>query len=157
MISNVLNKEYVTANGIDFNSLSYEYCSDRMLDKDEEDGGQPFSGLAYELTEDGVLIYYGYYKDGFEEGEKVFFYPNGNIESIAYMKRGRSFGEHIEYFEDGKIKSVVNSEYGVVLTKKEWDENATLIYEKKEPTQTDLEIYNANKEWHRKVTGEVEE
>ena len=157
MMDNILSKEYVITNGIDFNSLSYEYCSDRMLDRNEEDGGQPFNGLTYELTEDGKLIYYGYYKDGFEEGDKVFFYPNGNIESVAHMKRGLVFGEDVKYFENGKLQSISYSEYGVTLTKKEWNEKGKLIFDKEVPTKSDLENHERGKQWYGRITNMQDE
>ncbi len=150
----ILKKTYLVENGIDYNELCYEYCSDRMLDKDEEDGGKAFSGLTYELDEFGNVLYYGKYKNGFEEGECVYFYPNGNIERRACMKRGRVFGEDITYFEDGRLKSVSYSEYGVELTRKEWDESNNLIVNKEKPTQSDIELRDSGKEWHKKVTGE---
>lgn len=148
----LLSKEYVMLHGVDYDLLVHEYSSDRILDREEEDGGQLFTGLAYELDSSGKLVYYGYYKDGFEEGENIYLYPNGSIESFSIMKRGRVFGEIREYFENGNIKSIIHSEYGIVLTKKEWDESGNLIYEKKEPTNQDLSSRESGKQWHEKVT-----
>lgn len=149
---NLLSKDYVMLHGVNYDLLVHEYCSDRMLDKEEEEGGQLFTGLAYELDSSGKLVYYGYYKDGFEEGENIYIYSNGNIESCAIMKRGRVFGEMREYFENGKLKAITHSEYGVILKQKKWDESGNLIYEKKEPTSQDLSSYESGKQWHERVT-----
>ncbi len=157
MEQQILNKEYVIAYGRSYDSLSYEYGSDRMLDEDEEDGGKPFTGLAYELNENQVLIYYGYYVDGFEEGDRVTFYENGIIESYAFMRRGRAFGKSFEYFGNGTKRSETISEYGVVLYQKEWSENGKVIHEKKEPTKEDIETRNIYKNWYEEIMSKERE
>ena len=154
VIKKIMDKEYLIEMGRDFDSLSYELCGDRMLDKDESEGGKPVEGLVYELDEDGHLIYYSYYKHGFEDGECVSFYTNGNVESIAIMKRGRIDGKCLEYFENGNLKSETFSEYGIVLTKREWTINGDLVYEKAEPTEDDLKMRDIQREWYMKVTNE---
>lgn len=149
-----LDKEYILNNGTDFENLVYEYCSDRMLDGEEEDGGKLFTGLAYELDDDKNLIYYGYYVDGFEEGERVYFYSNGNVESTSTMLRGRLFGEMLTYYEDGRIKSLSYAEYGVLLRKKEWNLDGEVIYEKDEPSKREIEMRDENEKWHKRITKE---
>ena len=134
---NILTKEYVIMHGINYEHLVHECNSDRLLDKEMDEGGKLFNGLAYELNSEGILVYYGYYKDGFEEGENVYIYPNGIIESYATMKRGRVFGESREYYENGNIKSITYSEYGVILNQTVWDEYGNLIYEEEAPTSRD--------------------
>jgi hypothetical protein len=37
MENDILTKEYVLNNGVDFENLWSEYCSDRILDKPEDD------------------------------------------------------------------------------------------------------------------------
>ncbi len=51
MESNILTKEYVLNNGIDFDDdiLEQEYLSDRILDNLKEGQGKPFTGLTYDL------------------------------------------------------------------------------------------------------------
>ena len=118
MENDVLTKEYVLNNGVDFENLWGEYCSDRILDKPEYEGGKPFTGLAYELYNNGQLIYYCFYKEEFEHGAYVEFYENGNIESIQYMKYGRIRGKEEVWFENGSLKSITEYELGICLTLK---------------------------------------
>lgn len=151
MKNEILDKDIVVKIGTDFTTLVYEYCGDRMLDGEEDEGGKLFTGLAYELDNYNNLIYYGYYVDGFEEGERVFFYSNGAIESISTMLRGRLFGEMITYYENGNKKSLTYAEYGVVLREKEWDIKGELTYEKDKPTKQELEMRDGNKKWHERI------
>ena len=58
----------------------------------EDEGGKPFTGLAYELYENGNLAYYCYYKNGFKEGNYVKFHHNGKVKSIDYMIKGQTRG-----------------------------------------------------------------
>lgn len=141
-----LDIEYVKKIGIDYNALEYElvyedyyFYSDRMV---VASTGKLISGLVYEISESGHLMYYGYYKNGFEEGESVYFYENGNVESRSTMLHGRMHGEEYCYYENGKIKSIRHGEFGVILNAKEWDEDGNLIFEKKEPTPDDLKNLN---------------
>lgn len=83
MENNLLTKEFVLQNGIDFENLHGEYCSDLILDKPEDKGGKPFTGLTYELYKNGQLQYYCYYKDGFEDGQYVEFYENDNVKALS--------------------------------------------------------------------------
>ncbi len=147
----VLTKEYVLNNGVDFEELWNEYCSDRILDKPENEGGKPFTGLAYELYNNNELNYYCFYKDGFEHGDYVEFYENGNIQSAQYMKYGSIVGKEETWFKSGMLKSVAEYEYGVCLNLKEWNEKGVLIKEKLEPTEDDLKIINSQKDWYKSI------
>lgn len=147
----VLDKEYVLAHGVDFEELSGEYCSDRILDKPEDEGGKPFTGLAYELYNNNELAYYCFYKDGFDHGDFVEFYENGNIESVQYMEYGRISGKEETWFESGKLKSVGEYAYGICLSLKEWSEEGFLIEEKLEPTEDDLKMIAIEKKWYKDI------
>ena len=149
MESNILTKEYVIKNGVDYEELFNEYCSDRILDKSEEEGGKPFTGLVYELYNNEQLQYYCFYKDGFEHGEYVEFYENGNIQSVQYMKYGSIVGKEEVWFNNGKPKSIGEYEYGICLKLKEWNEKGVLVKEKLEPTEKDLKLINRQKEFNR--------
>ena len=46
---------------------------------DEFSGGKPFTGLYYELYENGKLESYGMYHNGMPTGECYSFYENGKI------------------------------------------------------------------------------
>lgn len=151
MESNILTKEYVMKNGVDYEELCNEYCSDRILDKSEEEGGKPVTGLVYEIYNNGQLSYYCFYKDGFEHGKYVEFYENGNIQSVQYMKYGSIVGKEETWFKNGILKSVGEYEYGVCLNLKEWNEKGILVKEKLEPTEKDLKMISSQKEWHKAI------
>ena len=154
MESNILTKEYVLNNGIDFDDddiLEQEYLSDRILDNSKEGEGKPFTGLTYELYPNGNLIYYCYYKNGFKDGDFIEFYNDGQIKSIQYMKRGTISGIESIWYNNGVLKSETKYEYGVCLTYKEWDEKGNLIDEKSEPTDEDIKSRNKRQELYKKI------
>lgn len=99
----IIDEAIILQSGINFENLAFEYCSDRILDDYEENGGRPFTGLTYELFDNGRISYYCYYVNGFPEGDFVKFYADGTICSISKMKRGQS-AEKTEWYQDGKIK-----------------------------------------------------
>lgn len=147
----ILDKEYVLTHGVNFEELAGGYCSDRILDKEEEDGGKPFTGLTYELYRNNKLAYYSFYKDGFPNGDFIQFYENGNIKKVQYMKYGRVAGIEETWFESGRLKSVGESAYGVRLNFKEWNEEGGLIEEKLNPTEGELKRLAIEKEWAKRL------
>ncbi|GKX32071.1 hypothetical protein SH1V18_45510 [Vallitalea longa] len=149
MGNNILTKENVMKNGVNFEKLYNEYCSDRILDKAEDKGGKLFTGLVYELNNNGQLAYYCFYKDGLENGQYVEFYENGNVQSVQHMKHGTIVGKEKIWFKNGMIKSVGEYEYGVCLNLKEWNEKGVLINQKLEPTEKDKKMINNQKDWHK--------
>lgn len=154
MESNILTKEYVLNNGIDFDDddiLEQEYLSDRILDNSKEGEGKPFTGLTYEVYPNGNLIYYCYYKNGFKDGDFIEFYNDGKIKSIQHMKRGTISGIESIWYHNGVLKSETKYEYGVCLTFKEWDEEGTLIDEKLEPTDDDIKRRNKREELYKNI------
>ena len=145
---NILTKEEVINQGVHFSELWDEYGSDRLLDRPEEDGGQPFTGIAYESDQDGNLIYYCYYEDGFSQGAYVEFYEDGNVKSIQNMKRGRTHGSEKIWRKDGALQLEAIYEYGICVYVREWDEKGMLIQEKLYPTKEDLEMIERQKAWY---------
>lgn len=127
----VVTKEIILQKGIPFDNLANEYCSDRMLNRE---GGIPFSGLTYELYDNGNMSYYSYYVDGFADGDFVEFYKDGSVCSFNKMKRGQVI-ESIEWYHDGKIKEEGIYSFGICISNKKWDEQGNLTYEKVSPTE----------------------
>lgn len=149
----ILTKEYVLNNGVDFEDLWDEYCSDRILDNSEEEGGEPFTGLTYETYPNGNLRYYCYYKNGFSHGDFVEFYDDGKTKSMQYMQRGRIYGVEKIWYRNGMLESEANYEYGVCLTFKKWNEEGILIEEKLKPSEDDIKLRNSQEEWYKKAIG----
>ena len=50
-----------------------------------------------------ILLEEATYHQDLLEGEKKYFYPNGNVESIETYKNGQLNGKYRKFFEDGKI------------------------------------------------------
>ncbi len=144
----ILSFEEVLANGIEFEDdvcFSGPYGQE-VYDKPMEEGGQPITGILYELYENGNPIYYSYYKDGISEGEYVTFYENGQIESYQVMHQGCVHGTSTSWFENGEIKSIAEAKYGFKLTYKEWDMYGNLLSEKLGPDdfeKTMIEKYDS--------------
>ncbi len=95
----ILSREYVIENGInwdDDSDIGFDYYGDRVCDlsADEE---VPFTGLLYELYDDGSLWWYGYYEDGLKTETNVRFYPSGEI--CEYSETGT----HYQWYESGRI------------------------------------------------------
>ncbi len=69
--------ERIKSIGVDFNCLWYSYDGSFILDNPEDEGGKPFSGVAYELYQNGNLAYYRFYQNGLSHGVYRSFYENG--------------------------------------------------------------------------------
>lgn len=134
-----INEAIILQRGINFENLAFEYCSDRILDDYEENGGKPFTGVTYELYDNGRISYYCYYVNGFSEGDFVKFYTDGTICSISKMKRGQSI-EKAEWYPDGKIKEEGTYNCGICISNKKWDEQGNLTYEKVGPTDGEISL-----------------
>lgn len=113
--------------GVNFEDLWYSFDGDIILDNPEDDGGKPFSGIAYELHNNGKLAYFCFYKNGLKHGVYKSFYESGKIKCHQFMQYGFVSGKSESFFESGNIKSICNSELGIKLSYKEWDENGSLI------------------------------
>lgn len=134
----ILTKDYVLKNGVDFEEKLWfaPPYGDTVIDA--EKNGNPFTGLVYELHKNGILAYYAYYKNGVNDGEMVEFYDNGNVESISFILKGASNGYQVSYFKNGEKR--LEGEYftGVPIKYKKWDETGNLIEAKTGPEEGDL-------------------
>lgn len=133
MEKSILDKAAILQNGVNFENLAFEDCGDRVLDDYEENGGRPFTGLTYELFDNGKVAYYCFYIDGFPDGDYVRFYPSGTIQSISKMRKGQSI-ERVEWYQHGKVKERGEYKCGICISCEKWNENGELIYKKIEPT-----------------------
>ena len=103
----VLTPEYVKKYGTLY--LEDVFCCDDcgeevLFDKDPMLGGKPFTGLLYELDNNGNLRYYKYYTKGFSDGEYVTCYDTGAIASYCIM-RGAGFDRKLyEWYKNGRLK-----------------------------------------------------
>ena len=94
----ILSWDEVIENGrewddsIDYDGYGYRIC-------DLSDGKEvPYTGLLYELYQDGDLSWYGYYQDGLEIKEDVKFWGKGEV----WVYHGP--GIYYEWRPDGNIR-----------------------------------------------------
>lgn len=147
----VLSKDYIVKNGIEDDSLVYDNDGYRLLDADEEDGGNPINGLVYALYKNGSLSHYAYYIDGLAEGDDIDFYPDGKLKEYASMVKGMALGNCIEWYPNGQIKRECVYSYGVPMTYTEYDENGNVTLKKIEPTKEDIYLSKRNNQWFQKT------
>jgi len=88
---------------------------------------EPFTGIAYELFEDGCLSMEYEYKAGLTNNVCKDWYPNGQLEEITECKFGLKHGSHKEFFDDGKVKVEAFFEWSIQLERKEWSNSGDLI------------------------------
>ena len=132
VISELLTHEYVKEHGVPYESLSDEcYWEngvnhyERMFDKPMNEGGKPFSGIAYET--------YGYtvYKDGYQCGDDVTFYPSGKLRRFSRLTENEYYiycwheNGLLRYFKENHRKDAPNY-YRI----REYDENGILTKQK---------------------------
>lgn len=152
MQSNLLDKNFILSNGIDYDELEVDY--DRFGDKEfiiSEGKEKVFSGITYSLFPNGNLEFYAFFRDGFKEGDFVEFYNDNKIKCIQNMQRGRTYGLRTIWYRNGVLKSKARYEYGVCLTSKEWNEEGVLVKEKSEPTEDDIKLRNSQEKWYKKA------
>jgi antitoxin component YwqK of YwqJK toxin-antitoxin module len=93
--------------------------------------GKPFTGIAYESLADGRIVAEDSYVDGVLKGYSKEWYPTGELQSEVYYMSGALHGKCRQWYIDGTLKSEYLYEYGILITKKEWDENGKLFEEYK--------------------------
>ena len=138
----LLPDAYIKEHGVSYYSLADEYYYDengvyhyeRMFDKPMEEGGKPFTGLAFEVYDDSQQI--GFYiemKDGYQFGDYVGFYENGALSFYTRMDEKEYY--KYEWYENGALKMFTDwRRKGEQVLKhiKEYDENGKLIRESRD-------------------------
>jgi antitoxin component YwqK of YwqJK toxin-antitoxin module len=148
--------EQVIQQGVPWDNLVEEYLGDLVL---QPDGDVPFTGLAYELSEDGEnLLFYGEYKGGLPHGIFVFYHLNGNLESKDTIFHGTGHGWSRKWDEQGNLIFLGEYIHGISARFREWDGSGQLIDEKTEPDTIEKAIIDQriqeNKErWPEEAAG----
>jgi len=110
----LLPDAYIKEHGVSYYSLADEYYYDengfyhyeRMFDKPMEEGGKPFTGVAFEVYEDSDQIgFYTELKDGYDFGDYVGFYENGALRFYTRMDEKEHYT--YEWYENGILKKMV--------------------------------------------------
>lgn len=143
-----LNKKVVLDEGVNFDDLHYDYDNygDAVLEGSPKDNQKLFTGLCYELYENGQIEYYAFYKEGFIDGEMVEFYIDGKVKSVSHLSHGRSNGVCKTFYPTGEQKSVAIEVDGITVESTEWDMEGNIIRKKQEPSKWEQRLLNNLKE-----------
>jgi len=134
----ILSKDEVQSIGKEFDGDSICYSLEfegRTCEVLEDGSEKPLTGMIYELSSNGNLVFYCTYKDGLKDGDEVEFYESGNLLSFNQMHKGVVHGKSFCWHDNGKKKSDMISKYGYRLSIKEWDENGILVKEDNETSE----------------------
>ncbi|WP_342472615.1 hypothetical protein MHH70_04000 [Metasolibacillus sp. FSL H7-0170] len=140
MLNDILTKEYIMQNGVEFEKyLGYGGPHDLGIVEYTDDGKEKlFTGMAYDLYENGNIESYFYVVDGVKQGKYVEFYPNSNIKLLGNMDKSSAEGYQVEFFENGMKKYESECIAGREMTFKKYDSQGNIINQKTEPTESDL-------------------
>lgn len=89
--------------------------------------GKPYTGVAYELDDEGRLRSELTFFCGLPDGRWCDYYENGNLSGEDFYKLGQSHGQTREWYPDGTIKKEKVFEFGICTIKKKWNPDGTLI------------------------------
>lgn len=140
MLNELLSKEYIIQNGIEFEEyLEYGGPYDLAIVEYTADGKERlFTGLAYDLYENGNIESYFYVENGVKQGKFVEFYSNGTIKRIGNMNKNSADGYQVEFFENGMKKYESECIAGREMVYTKYDEQGEIRDKKAEPSESDL-------------------
>ncbi|AIF42601.1 toxin-antitoxin system YwqK family antitoxin [Virgibacillus sp. SK37] len=136
----ILLREYIIQNGTEFEEyLGYRGPFDQGIVEYTKDGKEKlFTGIAFDIYENGNIESYFYVEDGVKQGKYVEFYLNGNIKKIGNMDKNSAEGYQVEFFENGHKKYESECIAGRVMVFTRYDEDGKIIEQKTEPDESDL-------------------
>ncbi|MBS2967921.1 hypothetical protein J9317_03920 [Metabacillus sp. KIGAM252] len=141
----IYDKKYIIDNGLVFNDqLSYggdEYDS-FIVKYDQNNNEHIYTGIIYELYENGNIANYYEVKAGIKEGLMVYFFPNGQIKEIKRLEKNSLEGLQKEFSENGVIKSKEHRVSGRLMSFKKYDSKGNIIEEETEPAKIELNYRN---------------
>lgn len=147
----ILPNEYVLEHGVDENTLYDEYYYDengmyhyqRMFDKPMDEGGKPYTGIAWCSYGDCARMSYSVYRDGYPCGEEVIFYDSGALKS--YWTDDENYG--YEWYENGALKSERYLLFTDIQTNdrmiREYDKSGKLMFQRficRKSHQKDIDV-----------------
>ncbi|MFP9131275.1 toxin-antitoxin system YwqK family antitoxin [Niallia sp. BSM11] len=140
MLNDILTKEFIIQNGTEFEEyLEYGGPYGLGIVEYTEDGQEIlFTGLAYDIYENGNIESYFYVDNGVKQGMSVEFYPNGNLKRVGNMNKNAAEGYQVEYSENGEVKYESECIAGREMIFKKYDEQGNIIEQKIEPSESDL-------------------
>lgn len=105
---NILSPDEVKEKGIlDDERFTYEDdYFERISYTDDNNVTAPFTGLCYWLYPNGIMHGYSFYNDGYQEGDEVYFYDNGDISKYTNYTKAESRALFIEWSKDGTVSRI---------------------------------------------------
>ncbi|RCV48342.1 toxin-antitoxin system YwqK family antitoxin [Marinitenerispora sediminis] len=91
--------------------------------------GEPFTGEVVEAAPSGQIISLMTYKDGYEDGPWLEWYPDGSprIEGQNVFGKG-AVGRWREWYSNGQLaKDQEFDERGNEISRRQWDEDGNLV------------------------------
>ena len=87
---------------------------------------RPFTGVAFERTDGGALIYEAHYRDGSWHGPRRTWYESGQLKSEEYHYKGLRHGPVRQWDEGGQLRLEASYRFQIVLSRKRWEADGTL-------------------------------
>jgi len=92
-----------------------------------EYAGKPFSGIAFENNEDGLLISEDSFIEGQKSGVSRKWSDSGNLICEEWLALNSLHGPSFEWYENGLIKIDSLYELGVCLVEKKLDQHGKVV------------------------------
>jgi antitoxin component YwqK of YwqJK toxin-antitoxin module len=93
--------------------------------------GIPYTGVAYELDDNGRLRSELTFFCGLPDGRWCDYYENGNLSGEDFYRLGLSHGQNKEWHPNGVLKKENCFEYGICTRERKWDADGNLITDSK--------------------------
>lgn len=104
-----LSEEYVKENGVLYDESVFSdegLWKGILYDKPKDKGGKPFTGILYNMYEDGKIGYYIFFENGYECGPYATFYANGKPQMHLVKSLHGIVGTSYFWYENGNLKEI---------------------------------------------------
>ena len=71
----------------------------------QKDAEEPFTGTAVDHYDDGAKSIEGGFLEGYAHGEEMWWFENGNKNSLVTYRRGGRHGPHLVWYEGGQLQA----------------------------------------------------
>ncbi len=83
--------------------------------------GHPFTGIAREYTQEGVIVSETSYLNGTMHGTITLWYPSGQVNAVIDYRHNMAHGRFTEYHPNGRLAVEGENEYDVCLWRKRYN------------------------------------
>jgi MORN repeat variant len=105
-----------------FDDLDYDFTESKFTLN-----GKPFSGIAYEVHEEGWVLSEGVYINGYKNGLHLEYFFSGIISNESYYSFNALHGTSREWFPNGNIMKETFALFAVIIREKTWNVKGELI------------------------------